>query len=346
LNELLSQGANALSAALIACIPLLLLGAQSPIWRWCLAIPLAAVGVGLYRVRRRLPSPYAAAQMLDHRAGLADTLSTALFFSRAEPASGGSQEIRQYQLEQAGRLAQTVDVRRAIPYTVPRTVYLLAVLLVVVSSLLALRYGLSRRLDLKPPLARILQEKFVGKQPAGQDRDERPRAGEIPDSRDEGTAPFSDPDQQPDVAREATRDAGAAASPNSASEKQTEEGGKDSVALESDNAGDAGSGEPGGKLSQSRNRPSAAKQGSSNSGENNGLLTKVEDAIENLLSSLKPPRSFPGAGPPSGEDHRGIEGKGRQSGGQPGDSPDGQRGEEASDSRDSQGKSAGARDTE
>ena len=340
-NELLSQGANASSAALMAFIALLLAGTQVPMWQWALAIPLVAAGVGLYLARRRLPSPYAVAQMVDRRCGLADTLSTALYFSQGEPPSDVSREIRQSQFERAGRLAQTVDVRRAIPYTVPRTVYLMAALLVVASSLFVLRYGPSRRLDLKPALARILQEKFGGTQPTEQARDARPKAPENADSRDEGTAPFSDPDQQPDVSSEPIQDAGASATRSSASEEQAENGEKDNAPPELDNAQDAGSGEPGGKFSQNQNRPSAAKQGSSSSGESSGLLTKVEDAIENLLSSLKPPRSFPGARPQPGEDQRGLEGKGRQSGGQPGDSQEGQPGEEGRDSQDSQGKSAG-----
>jgi hypothetical protein len=62
--------------------------------------------------------------MVDRRCGLADTLSTALYFSRGAPPSGVSGEIRQSQFERAGRLARTVDVRRAIPYTMPRAVYL------------------------------------------------------------------------------------------------------------------------------------------------------------------------------------------------------------------------------
>src|ERR1019366_6339779 len=119
LNELLSQGANAFSGALIALILLLLLGTQILSWQWALLIPLAAVGAGLYVTYRRLPSLYTVAQVVDHRMAPADTLSTALFFSRGKAASGVSGEIRKSQFERAARLSQTVDVRRAIPYTIP-----------------------------------------------------------------------------------------------------------------------------------------------------------------------------------------------------------------------------------
>jgi hypothetical protein len=338
-NELLSQGANASSAALIALILLLLFGTQALNWRWAVAIPLVAAGAGLYAARRRLPSPYNAAQMVDHRMALADTLSTALYFSEGERRSHVSREICQSQLEQADRLSQTVDVRRAVPYRMPRTAYLLAALLAAAAGLFALRYGLSLRLDLKPPLARLLRQKFGGNKPAEQAGSARHKPAGNPDSRDEGAGPFSDPDQQPDVSSRPIQDTGAAASRNGASEEQAEDGEKDVDPPESDNAEDAGSGGPGGKSGQEQNRQSAAKRGSSDSGESASLLTKVEDAIENLLSSLKPPRSFPGARPQSGQDQSGQQGKVRQSGGQPGDSQAGQPGEEAGNSQDSQGQS-------
>ena len=54
-NEVLTQGANASSAALAAFILLLLFGTQILSWQWALLIPMAAVAAGLYQVRRRLP---------------------------------------------------------------------------------------------------------------------------------------------------------------------------------------------------------------------------------------------------------------------------------------------------
>src|ERR1035441_5104253 len=87
-NELMAQGANAASAALIAFILLLLLGTQILDWRWIVLIAALAAAAGLYRARQRLPSPYAVAQAVDHRLGLADTISTALYFNPAPAPSG------------------------------------------------------------------------------------------------------------------------------------------------------------------------------------------------------------------------------------------------------------------
>ena len=155
-NQLFTQGANAGIAALVAFIFLLLLGTQILSWPVALAIPLAAAVFGIYRVKRHMPSLYGVAQLIDQRLELTDNLSTALFFSEVNPAALVAPDVRQAQFEEAARLAQSVDVRRAVPYTMPRAVYLVAGLALVAGSLFALRYGLSRRLDLKQPLANFL----------------------------------------------------------------------------------------------------------------------------------------------------------------------------------------------
>ena len=87
-NELLCQGANALSAAMVAVILLLIAGTQILSWYWALLLPAAATVFALYRVRKRLPSLYATAQTVDRRMELTDTLSTAMFFEDVDSAKG------------------------------------------------------------------------------------------------------------------------------------------------------------------------------------------------------------------------------------------------------------------
>src|ERR1035441_8461548 len=140
-NQLFAQGANAGSAALAAFVLLLLFGTQTLSWPVALAIPLAAAACGIHRVKRHLPSRYAVAQLVDRRLGLADNLSTALFFSEIDPGARVTPDIRRAQFEEAGRLAQSVDVRRAVRWSAPRAVYLMAGLALVAGSLFALRYG-------------------------------------------------------------------------------------------------------------------------------------------------------------------------------------------------------------
>ena len=160
-NELLSQGANAISAALIAFIILLLLGTEVLGWQWLALIPAAAAGLGIYRARKRTPSAYRIAQLVDRRLDLSDTLSTAYFFQQeANGASRPSDEMLRCHLQRAEDAAQSADIRRAVPYIMPRAAYVMAALVLVASSLFALRYGISRRLDLRPPLAQMLQEQM------------------------------------------------------------------------------------------------------------------------------------------------------------------------------------------
>jgi hypothetical protein len=364
-NELLSQGANASSAALIAFIALLLFGTQAVDWRWALLIPLAAAGAGLYRARRRLPSAYAVAQIVDHRMALADTLSTALFFSQAEPRSRVSPEIRQIQCEWAGRLAQSVDPRKAVPFTMPRAVYLMAALVLVASSLFALRYGLSKRLDLKPSVARILEQTLGGDDRTEQARHTRRNPQGVPEPPDDGAATVADQDRNGsgqqdaftdslDTLSEPASDNGASTESQANFRKQGEEGDRmagdepDEDSRPVTSGDDQGSGQPSdGKSGQRQKQPSAANQEPANPGDNSSLLTKVKDAWQNLLSRIKPPQSAPGAQQQFSQDQNSKQGKGQQNGGkqpsgkdgrqqnggQEGEAQEGQQGQQEAQSR-------------
>ena len=159
-NEVVRQGAYAASAALAALVLLLVLGTEILNWPWLLALPAATLAAGAYATWRGLPSGYQVAQRVDRKLELADTLSTAVFFAGAK--SHGSGDVRHAQWAQAENVAAGLDVRRATPIRAPKAIYLTALLALVASSLFALRYALDRRLDLRPPLARMVQEKLGG----------------------------------------------------------------------------------------------------------------------------------------------------------------------------------------
>src|SRR5206468_3765268 len=143
------------------------------------------------------PSPYHVAQLIDRRLGLADSLSTALFFSEVDPAAPASPEIRRAQFERANVLAQSVDVRRAVPYRMPRAAYAMACLTLVAGSLFALRYGLTRRLDLRQPLANFLPESFSGGKPVQQANHARRNTKQTPETPDDGSTPPAQDQQNP-----------------------------------------------------------------------------------------------------------------------------------------------------
>ena len=376
-NELLAQGANASSAALAALILLLLLGTQILSWQWAVTIPAAAAAAGCYQVRRRLPSRYRVAQIVDHRMALADTLSTALFFNETDAVLRVGKDIRQTQFARADRLAQTVDVRRAVPYILPRTVYLMAALLLVASSLFALRYGLSQHLDLKPPLASMLPPYFGGGKPADLANNQRrnpkrdPEAhydsGIAMDNQDqkssgEDSAESIDTSAQPDSGNNITAPSKPGDGKKQGEPPDDRMAGEDEEASAGSNSGSDSDDPPGrqadSKTSQAQNQQNS-KPDPGSGGENSSLMAKMKDAMQNLLSRIKPPANQVKSGEqqsvadPNGKQAKGQQSSGKsqskdgqQTGNQPGDAQEGQNGEEAKNSDSAQGKGSGQNDSQ
>ena len=367
-NEAVRQGAFSLSAALASLILLLLLGTQILNWPWLLLLPAATLAVGAYATWRRMPSGYRVAQHVDHRLGLPDTLSTALFFaSDGQPPAG----MRRAQWSQAESLAAGLDLRRAIPIRLPRAIYWTALLAMIAGSLFALRYGLDRRLDLRPPLARIVQERLgiVPEQP--QNARARKDARQ-PDRREETGFSLDDTQQKgpgeldaapdtaldtvgvPDVDNSKTASSRADGSQKDSS-AQLESGQSENEESEglSANSGSQPSGE-------GRQGPGAAKQGQAgeqqgagNTAENSSLLSKFRDAMSSLLNRM---RQQPGAqagqqqaSAKGGRQSKGQAGNNRQDGkqgqqqgeGQPGDAQDGQPGDDSQNAQSAQSGSSG-----
>jgi len=142
----LSVGAAALAALLVAGVSLMETG-RLLVW------VLGTAALGAVRLIRARPQPYLLLQQVDRRLGLYDTLSTAFYFRCVDGASSHDDEARATLFAQAERLARQVDAARAEPLRLPRSVWVLAGLIVIASSLFALRYGARARLDLRPPAA-------------------------------------------------------------------------------------------------------------------------------------------------------------------------------------------------
>ena len=372
-NELFSQGATAASAALVAVILLLLLGTQILDWRWAAIIPLAAVAAGVYLVRRRMPTLYKVAQVVDRRLGFADALSTALYF-HSHPRRQVSAEVCAVQFEHANRLAQTADVRRAVPYTVPRAVYPLAALFLVASSLFALRYGLTRHLDLTPPLAVILQQSLGFENRPDLARNTRrplppqrsnPQDDSVapPDQQDVPSAdqPADDPENAPQADGQQQNGKDQKKASDDGKSQPAEEGDKAEGEENKDQSGEDRSGNQDASNGQQgkgdRKQESSAKQDSNGSGDNSGLLSKMKDAMQNLFSRVKPPQGNgsqqasqnqngkqPSKGQQDGKQQASKDGQ--KDAGQQGDSQEGESGEQAQESQDPQSKGSGKSDAQ
>lgn len=368
--ELISQGANAFSAALAAFILLLILGTQILEWYWLVLIPLAAVAAGVYLAFGRLPSPYRTAQLVDHRAQLADTLSTALYFSDENAPS--SADVLRWQRERAEEAAGQVDLPRVLPYSMPRSVYIVAALALVASSLFALRYGLNRRLDLKPPLARMILDRFTPpdkdkKQvaenrrtpPGKDDADTNDSASQDQNkqAKDQDQQNAADPSDQGDSpnADKSGESKDQASKQNNGDQNQDGRQSQDQQADDRDqqNSGEKGSDSQGESKGESKQQ-SDGKQNSNNAGESGSLLSKMKDFAENLLSKIKPePKNNSNQQQQSENNQNSKQGQGQQQKGQQQNSKDGQQGSsdkadsqqgqsgDQKDGQDSQGKGAG-----
>jgi len=380
-NELLSQTVNSFSAALLAFILLLLTGTELLRWQWLLLIPSAAAAVGVFFALRRLPSHYTIAQIVDRRLGLADTLSTAWFFQAPDRASASSAPMLAGQQEQAERAAQAVDIKQAIPMRMPRSVYAFAVLALVASSLFALRYGITRRLDLSLPLARILQQQFHFEEKTVLAKNTRrdPPVSSQPDdpadpmaSQDPNQSGDPEPAAEPESENAGERTADKKGQGNRAdsqkdsqnTERQTEPNEQEAQADQQETPSDAknGSRQPSAQGQQSNRRGDQARESSSQndangSGESSSLLNKMKDAFENLLSRMKPQQGNGNQQQAMDQNGSKQQGKGQQSGkpqsakdgqkgdsGQKGDAEEAEASERADNSADPQSKASGKSD--
>jgi hypothetical protein len=368
LNELLSQGANTGSVTLLVLILLLLAGTEILNWQWLAAFPLAAALTGAVLALRRVPGAYRTAQILDHRLGLFDALSTALHFREHPPSHPQAGQICAAQAVAAERLSEGADVRLGIPYRIPRTLYATAALLLVASSLFALRYALSRSLDLRAPLARVIQQRmgFTVRTDLARNgsRERLPAPGENQDS-EEVSPNDSQADSEANPAEENAGPDRKAANPGSKQDgkkdgdlennpdvKPVDIGGEESAEAGQDDA----AGNPGkqGSAKGESKKEGSDQQQDGNSGENSSLMSKIKDAMQNLLSKVKPQqggqqqaagengkqsRNQPGTKQQAAKD-------GQQSGeGQQSEAQAGETGEQAQNAQDSQGKSASNSDS-
>jgi len=155
LNSLLSQASFSLSCGLAAFVLLLIVGAEILHPIAIIAVLLLAACLGAARFLRTRFEPYPLLQQVDLRLALRDTLSSAFYFGHLHSA-GHPTPAQTVLFRQAERFASSLDPAQAVPLTLPRSLYLVALLILAASGLLAVRYRAARQLDLRPPLASLL----------------------------------------------------------------------------------------------------------------------------------------------------------------------------------------------
>jgi hypothetical protein len=348
------------------------LGTQILGWGWLFLLPAIALAAGTYATWRSAPSAYQVAQRLDHNLQLSDALSTALFFAGYDRGDRTG-DMRRAQWSQAESIATGVDPRRAIPMRMPRALYATALLALAAGSLFALRYALDRRLDLRAPLARIVQDKLGYAQAPLAARDRQSpsardpmRPKETGFSLDEsGQKGPGELDAAPDAALDtvglpdAGNQTGSSRPESSKLAQSTQLEGEQNQSEEADGV----SANPGDQRSaDGRKGPSAGKSGKPGQGddkqsadpaENSGLLGKFRDAMSSLMNRLRQQAGARGnqqqAGTQNGGQQKSQSGnasqngkQGRQPGdGQPADAKDGQPGDDSENAQSAQAGSPG-----
>jgi len=366
-NEAMRHAAYAVSAALASLILLLLLGTQILGWAWLLLLPAIAVAAGAYTTWRGAPSAYRVAQHLDHNLKLADTLSTALFFA----GHGGGMHRALW--SRAERTAAGVDPRRAIPIRMPRALYATALLALAAGSLFALRYVLDRRLDLRAPLARIVEEQLGYPEARRAARDRQNQEAHDPKHPEETGFSLDESQQKSPGELDAAPDSALDTVGVPDTDNKTGSNRPDNSKLaeakqlegeqnQSEEPEGAGAGNNDQQSADGRKGPSAGKQGKQGEGdgkqaadnraENSGLLGKFRDAMSSLMNRMRQQAGAKGserqASAQNGQ-QKSQSGNGEQNGkqgqqpgdGQQADAKDGQPGDDSQNAQTAQSGSPG-----
>ena len=184
-NELLSQGANAASAALVAFILLLLVGTQILNWQWLLLIPAAAAAPASIRARSACP------RLIGWRRSWTTAWSSPTRFPRRSIFSHECAAAARRRKCAARSASAPTDLRESRGCAAGDSVHhaarhlLMAALVLVASSLFRVALRLEPPPGSEPPLASMLQQHSAGSNPGRQaeQRDRKQPAATIPAGR-------------------------------------------------------------------------------------------------------------------------------------------------------------------
>ena len=292
----LDKGALALVIGMAAVILLLLAGTQILDWYWPVLVVAVSLGVGIYRLRKSLPTPYKLSQEIDKRLGLADSLSTAVHFAaHPDPAREAVCEV---QRRDAELVAQRVNLQEALPPSRSRYLLPAAGLVLVAFGLFAVRYAVTGSLSLEPSLFKIAYDSFFGP-PTQVAKNQAKRLNMAQSPFDPGNpdAQSTATDQQPEDllnsqdSKDATNSQGddnakqAADKDGDKNDGNADKQGKDQGDKDG-KQGDKGSKD--GKDSAGNKDKEGGGQDKQGNPNDSGVLDKIKDALANMLNKMKP----------------------------------------------------------
>jgi hypothetical protein len=278
--------------AMAGIILLLLLGTQILEWYWVALVALVSLGVGIYRLRREIPSLYTLAQRIDRKLRLADTLSTAFFFT--DNPDRGREAICQLQQRTAESTAREVDLKAAMPFHRSRFLMPAAGLALVAVGLFAVRYMVTGSLDLQPNLVSVAMDNFFGtktEQAKNLKADKKSKFDQKDVSSPDN--PTTENEQQPEDLLSGTDSQDPTQGPDNSKstavappdKKEKPDDTKDSD--EKGDGKDSSSDSKQGNDAKDKNGDSNSKD-SKQGTQSQSMMDKLKDAVQNLMDSMKP----------------------------------------------------------
>lgn len=279
---LLDKGALAVTIGMGGAVLLLLIGTQILDWYWPLLLAAVSLGAGVYQLRRFIPSGYVLAQRIDRKLGLADSLSTAVYFS--EHPKPGLESVCAVQAREADRMAAGVSLVEALPLTRSRWVVPAAVLFVAASGLFFTRYLVTGSLDLSTSLIDMVVDNFFVT-PAEElvAKAERKNPGSLDPSQQAVTPEDKAQEPPPDSEK------GNELKSSDPSEANDGDGQQSQDEQESSEEGEGSKdGAPQDKKGDEEERSGDDKgQGESQPQDQRSMMDKLRDAVNNLMNKMK-----------------------------------------------------------
>ncbi len=332
-NEVLKQFALSAALAVGGLALLLTFGTRYVEW-W--VVTIFTIGVLVWaaaKLRRKLPSDYAAAVWLDDKAKLHDSLSTAHYFARSRSKSILSPEAEAILLAQRGQaetVAGGVDVEIAVPFRFPKALYGLAALLLVSTGMVGVRYFYGHELNLSAPITEVIFQDLAANQ-----QKKAGKPAKLPEKQpdyDEARSLLSKlglganlEDKPDDKLDEALADA-------LRSPEKTEGSSQDAKPDQNGNQGDpldspketpksngAQAGDNSNKKSSDQSDSPSGQGGAKGDKSEKSLLSKLKDAMDDMMGAPSPSNDKKSAG---GKQQQSKPSSQAQAGQQPGEAGD------------------------
>lgn len=291
---------SASGAITLAGIALVLIFGTNLISWWVpVLVFLIAFGIDGISAWTRAPQRREVASLLDRRCDLSDSLATAVYFQ--DQSSG----VAVAQRQQAEVRAQSIDLVRSFPFVFPRSLYLCCGLGAIALGLFAWRFGTERSLNLTVPIANMNLDALVAAiAPADRSAEQRraSSAKSTPPTTPEGvvnrlgTSTPDNPNEKDTAGSSETavtsgQQQAKAEHDGAPSADGKKSGGPREQASETGEAGSAApKQDPEQPPSTHDGAPQNAQASSKPGGtpDSSGLMSKIREAVSNLVSKMKP----------------------------------------------------------